>query len=99
MYAKLRLMLPLILPLWLNACASVPQPTGRPVVTAKRGEATTVARESIRRELARLCPAALAPTTLDWLATQIEAAPATAFGPVSDVDRLDRETRTCRGAK
>lgn len=86
----LRRIAPLILPILLGACVTVPPPQTRPVVAAK-------ARQAIRVELARVCPAPLAPPTLRWLAGRIEDDPAQAFAPAGDIDRLDRETRACRG--
>lgn len=93
--ARLRAMLLPMLGFCLTGCVSAP-PQTRPVIAAKSVDAT-VSRALIRRELVRLCPPALASTTLVWVADNLDRDPARGFGPAADIDRLDRQTRVCRG--
>ena len=95
MNALRSILLPMTLATLLAGCASAPPQTAPPVAAIKGRQA------EIRRQIAPVCPAPLSPADLDRAATVVErhAADRDVTRVVGRLDRMDRETRVCRGVK
>lgn len=92
---RARNFLPLaLLAIWPPGCAHAPPPKAVATVSAK----ATNRQAEIKRQLAPICPNPLSAASLDRAADYLDAHP-DAFPVVGDLDRLDRESRLCRGLK
>lgn len=98
-----RLIPPLtMLALLLAGCASAPQQTAPPVAAVKSSASTAAARKAdIRRQIAAVCPTPLSPSDLDRAESVVERhqVDRDVIAVVGRLDRMDRETRICRGIK
>lgn len=86
----------LTLLLSLTACESARTLAPRAVVAVAPAVPADKAKAAIRAQLAKLCPVPLSAVALDRAAAYLEAHP-DAFPIVSDLNRLDLQTRVCRG--
>ena len=96
-----RLIPPLtMLTLSLAGCASAQLPTAPPVVAVKSAASSAAARKvDIRRQIAAVCPSPLSPSDLDRAAAMVQryGVDANVRRVIARQDRMDRETRLCRG--
>lgn len=93
MNGRVSILLPTMLASLLAGCANAPPPTAPPVAAIRQAD--------IRRQIAPVCPTPLSPGDLDRAASVAErhASDRDVTRVVGRLDRMDRESRVCRGMR